>query len=94
MSRERKDATAGQTAKHRLQRKRRRQPPWGDILGGKPIERQTWMFGEKVEWEEQFLRNEQYSRMLRLKNHYDIVGGDNPYPTMGVAPADWLRGTN
>jgi hypothetical protein len=72
----------------RAQRPRR--PPWGDLLGGKPIERQMWMFGERTELSEQSLRSEQYLRMVRLKNHYGIVGGENLYPIQGVGPTEWL----
>ena len=54
------------------------------------IERQTWMFDERTEWDEQSLRAEQYSRMLRLKKYYGIAGGKNLYPIEGVGPTDWL----
>jgi hypothetical protein len=86
----RKGATGDQIARPRSQCKRRRRPPWGDLLGGKPIERQLWILGERTEWEEESLRAEQYSLMLRLKKHYGILGGENPAPAEGVAPADWL----
>jgi hypothetical protein len=71
-------------------RKRRLRPPWGNILGGKPIERQNWLFNEKIEWDEEFLRTKQFSRMRRIKNYYGIVGGDKLYPIQGVGPTDWL----
>ena len=65
-------------------------PPWGNILGGSPIERQLWHFDQKVEQDEEFVRHEQFSRMLLLKDHYGILGGDVDYPIKGVAPVDWL----
>ena len=90
MSRGRKGATGDRTARPRSSGKRRQRPPWGDLLGGKPIERQIWMFGDRIEWGEKSLGEEQFSRMLRLKEHYGMVGGHNPPPTTGVAPPDWL----
>jgi hypothetical protein len=89
MSRRRK-GTGDQVAKAASRAQRRRRPPWGGLLGGKPIERQTWMFDERTEWDEQSLRAEQYSRMLRLKKYYGIAGGKNLYPIEGVGPTDWL----
>jgi hypothetical protein len=89
MSRRRK-GTGDQVAKAASRAQRRRRPPWGGLLGGKAIERQAWMFGERTEWDEQSLRAEQYSRMLRLKKYYGIAGGENLYPIEGVGPTDWL----
>jgi len=45
-------------------------PPWGNILGGEPIERQGWHFDSKVDLGEDYVQQEQYARMLRLKKHY------------------------
>lgn len=90
MSSGRKDDTGGQGAKPSLQPKRRRRPPWGDLLGGKPIERQIWIFNKKIDRDEEELAEQQFQSMLLLKAHYGIVGGDYPYPPVGVATAEWL----
>jgi hypothetical protein len=69
---------------------RRRQPPWGNLLGGKPIERHLWTFDKKIDRHEQDLTKEQYRRMLSLVAYYGI-GGDHEYPAaVGVAPAPGL----
>lgn len=70
--------------------KRSPRPPWGNLLGGKPIERQFWVFGKKIARPEQRLRARQYAKMQELKRHYGIVGGDYGFPIEGVAPAEWL----
>jgi hypothetical protein len=67
-------------------RKRRLRPPWGNILGGKPIERQAWMFDEIIELGDELTRQLQYIKMLRLVTHYRIVG-DVDYPVKGVTAA-------
>jgi hypothetical protein len=72
----------------RPQRKRGQRPPWGTLLGGKPIEHQAWIFGTRVKWDDHGA--EQYSRMLRLKHHYGIIGGDHKYPTGGLGHLDWF----
>jgi hypothetical protein len=74
----------------RSQPGQRRRPPWGELLGGKPIERQAWILGSRIEYEESCLASQQYSRMLLLKDYYGIVGGDHQYPTGGVGHIDWL----
>jgi hypothetical protein len=67
------------------QQKRRVRPPWGDLLGGKPIERQCWYLNQKIDLGEEYVEDEKYRRMLRLKEHYNIQGGDD-----GVAGSpDW-----
>jgi hypothetical protein len=65
------------------QRKRRSRPPWGKLLGGKPIERQ-------VDLGESSLREEQHFRMRRLLHHYGIVGHVPRYPIAGFADTGWL----
>jgi hypothetical protein len=69
--------------------KSKRRPPWGNILGGKPIPRSAWNFNAKIDLGEtaQIL---QYVGMLRLKDYYGIAGRVPPYPVAGVANADWL----
>jgi hypothetical protein len=64
-------------------RKQRLRPPWGNILGGKPIERQAWFFNDKIELGDEFVRQEQYDKMRRLATHYQIIG-DLEYPVKGV----------
>jgi len=68
-----------------VQRRRKRplRPPWGNILGGKPIERQGWLFNERIDLDDEFVREQQYLKMLRLISHYQIVG-DHDYPVQGV----------
>jgi hypothetical protein len=69
---------------------RKRRPPWGNLLDGKPIQRQTWVFDEKLDLGDDFVLQLQHLKMLRLKNHYGIFGGDFDYPIKGVAPSDWV----
>jgi hypothetical protein len=64
-------------------RKQRLRPPWGNILGGKPIERQAWFFNEKIDLGDEFVRQEQYDKMRRLATHYQIIG-DLEYPVKGI----------
>ena len=71
-------------------RKRRPHPPWGDILGGKPIERHYWHLNERLERRGDLVQQEQFLRMLRLKEHYQIPGGNYEYPIKGLASADWV----
>ena len=73
-----------------MQQKRRVRPPWGDLLGGKPIERHVWTFDKKIDRHKHSLDNVQYLQMLRLMTFYGI-GGDHQYPAAtGVAPAPGL----
>jgi hypothetical protein len=74
----------------RSQPRRRRRPPWGDLLGGKPIERQIWSLGRKIARKEDDLTQAQFQKMVVLKDHYGIHGGDRPAPVGGVAPVDWV----
>ena len=69
--------SVGARAKGSVRRKRRPRPPWDGILGGKPIERYAWNFNEKIDLGEQWVRQLQYYKMLQLKEHYGIYGGDN-----------------
>jgi hypothetical protein len=69
---------------------RRRQPPWGNLLGGKPIERQVWNFNQKIDRSSDDIALEQYLKMLRVKNYYGITGGDHPYPIVGLVAPEWL----
>lgn len=79
----------GPHATGNARRKRRPRPPWGGILGGKPIERYAWSFNKKIDLGET-AKLFQYLKMLQLKKHYKIYGGDYDYPIKGVGPADWL----
>jgi hypothetical protein len=55
-------------------RKRRRAPPWGDLLDGKPIERQKYsLSGKKID-RSAHAREMQYSKMLRLAKYYGVPG--------------------
>jgi hypothetical protein len=86
----RKAGDASARAKGNSGQSRRSRPPWGNLLGGKPIERQIWAFGKKIDRREQRVLGRQYARMLALKRHYGIVGGDYDYPIKGVGPTEWL----
>jgi hypothetical protein len=86
----RKAGGRGPDAKRNKRQKPPSPPPWGDLLGGKPIERQFWVFGKKREQPEQRLRAQQYVRMRQLMSHYGIVGADYALPIGGVAPAEWF----
>jgi hypothetical protein len=77
-------------AKNAARRKQRSRPPWGDILRKDAIERNVWGFKTKLARNELQLKEMQYSKMLRLKRHYGIFGGEYDYPIKGVANADWL----
>ena len=72
------------------QRKRRSRPPWGKLLGGKPIQRHTYLFDEKIALDEGFLRQEQHRKMQRLLRHYGIVGPVPGYPIAGFGDTGWL----
>ena len=76
--------------KSKARKRGRTRPPWGDILGKDAIELNVWGLGAKLVRDELKLREMQYSKMLRLKRHYGIFGGENDYPPKGVANADWL----
>jgi hypothetical protein len=65
-------------------------PPWGKLLGGKPIERYTYLFDEKIALGEGFMRQEQHRKMQRLLRHYGIVGRVPRYPIAGFEDASWL----
>jgi hypothetical protein len=86
----RKAGDASARAKGNSGQSRRSRPPWGNLLGGKPIERQIWAFVNKIDRREQRVLGRQYARMLALKRHYGIVGGDYDYPIKGVGPTEWL----
>jgi hypothetical protein len=56
-------------------RKRRRAPPWGGLLDGKPIERQQYyVSGKKID-RSTHARETQYIKMLRLAKYYGVPGG-------------------
>ncbi len=84
-----KRSSDGPFATGKERRKRRPRPPWGGILGGKPIERYAWSFKKKIDLGETAKRL-QYFGMLQLMEHYKIYGWDHDYPIKGVGPADWL----
>jgi hypothetical protein len=75
---------AGGGAKARVRRSRRARPPWGGILGGKLIERKSWYLGKENGLGEEHVRKMQYFKMLRLKQYYQIKGGDDDYPIIGL----------
>jgi hypothetical protein len=70
------------TTDKRQRRRRRTSPPWGNILGGKPIERHAFHFGKKIDIGEN-ARTLQFVRMLLLKRHYGIMGGDDVMDGLG-----------
>ena len=84
---------AGGGKKHasdKVRRKRRPRPPWGNLLGGKPIKRHGYAFGQKIDLGEDRVRLLQHAKMLKLKRHHKIDGGDYAYPIKGVGAAEWL----
>ena len=74
----------------KARRKRRPRPPWGGILGGQLIENRFCFFDEKRDLGEHYARLMQHIKMVTLKAHYGIQGGDNLFPTKGVGAAEWL----
>jgi len=70
--------------------RRKRRAPWGNILGGKPIVRHAFMFDRRIDLSEDTLRRLQYVKMVELKRHYQIQGGEHDFPIKGLAPAPWL----
>ena len=80
----------GARAKGKARRKRRPRPPWGSLLGGKPIERQAWVFNQKLDLGDDLVLQLQHMSMLKLKHYYGIFGGDFDYPIKGVGPSDWV----
>jgi hypothetical protein len=73
---------------HAAAAKRRPRPPWGKLLGGKPTERHVFIRDEKIDLDEEFLRERQYFRMHALLQHYGIVGHVPLYPK-GLADRSW-----
>src|SRR5262245_10910493 len=67
---------------------RRPRPPWGKLLSGKPTERHVFIGDEKIDLEEEFLRERQYWMMQALLQHYGIVGHVPLYPK-GLADRSW-----
>src|SRR5262245_47365748 len=70
--------------------KRRPRPPWGKLLGSKPIERHRFVRDEKIDLGEEFTQKEQYLRMLLLRDHYGIGGPIPRYPVAGLVDPSWL----
>jgi hypothetical protein len=68
-------------------RKRRPRPPWGKLLGGKPIERRVLIRDDKLDLDEES-RERQYLKMQGLFHHYGIVGYVPLYPK-GLADRSW-----
>jgi hypothetical protein len=70
------------------QRKRRPRPPWGKLLGGKPIEQHEFIRGEKVDLCADLAQQMQHSKMMRLLGHYGIVAPVPIYPVAGLVNID------
>ena len=77
-------------ASGQAQRKRRPRPPWGKLLGSKPIERHRFVRDEKIDLGEEFTQEVQYLRMLLLRDHYGIGGPVPRYPVAGLVDPSWL----
>ena len=52
----------------------KRRPPWGNLLGGKPIERHVWHFEEKIDLGEEYVRRMQFLQMLQKGTTGSLVG--------------------
>jgi len=72
---------------HAAAAKRRPRPPWGKLLGGKPIERRVLIRDDKLDLDEES-RERQYLKMQGLFHHYGIVGYVPLYPK-GLADRSW-----
>jgi hypothetical protein len=74
------------------ERGRRRTPPWGNLLGGKPIERCDFVGGKKLDLGDGFAAGMQHRKMKRLIGHYGIVSHlPLPgYPIAGFGDASWV----
>jgi hypothetical protein len=57
----------------------------GNLLGGKPVERQYYYFKEQRDVGEDHVRLMQRIKMLQLMDHYKIQGAVEAYPIKGVA---------
>src|SRR5262249_28480969 len=68
---------------------RRPRPPWGRLLGGKPIEQHEFIRGEKVDLGDDLAQQRQYFKMMRLLDHYRIVAPVPIYPVAGLVNIDW-----
>ena len=71
------------------QRKRRQSPPWGKLLGGKPIERHAFIRDEKVDLGDDLAQQTRYFRMIRLLHHYGIVAPIPIHPVPGLVDISW-----
>ena len=71
-------------------RRRKSRPPWGNLFGGKPIERWAWYYNQKVDLGDDLVLRQRHMRMLQLKEYYGIFGGNFDYPIEGVGPSDWV----
>jgi hypothetical protein len=75
-------------AVHAAAARRRRRAPWEKLLGGKPTERHIFIGDERIDLDDEFLRERQYFAMQSLLQHYGIVGHAPPYPK-GLADRTW-----
>jgi hypothetical protein len=82
-------ASRGNTGIGKARRKRRPSPPWGKLLGGKPIEGRAYVANKKIDLGE-YGQLMQWVRMRTLMGHYNIKGGHETFPIKGVAASDWL----
>jgi hypothetical protein len=57
--------TTAEAASGKERRRRRRAPPWGDLLGGKPIERCDFLGDNKLDLGAGFTQEMQYLKMQR-----------------------------
>src|SRR5262249_23518752 len=76
------------TASGQAQLKRRRGPPWGKLLRGKPLMRHIFVQGERLDLGDEFLREMQYLRMQGLLQYYGIAGHVLLYPK-GLGDRSW-----
>jgi hypothetical protein len=81
--------TTAEAASGKERRRRRRAPPWGDLLGGKPIERCDFLGDNKLDLGAGFTQEMQYLKMQRLMRYYRIVGPLPAFPIAGFGDVSW-----
>jgi hypothetical protein len=69
--------------------KKKPAPPWGNILGGKPIERHEFLGDKRLDLGVPLTQEIQRLKMQRLMRHYCIAGDIPALPIAGVGDVSW-----